>query len=147
MCASSRRRATARPRASSSWWPPSADRRWTTPSAAWPTTTPTGSPSATWDRWRPIRSPTSRSRRADGMGVLTGLLTLPLAPVRGVVMVAELLGQEAERELAALASPERALADLEAAHAAGEMSDEELATRQAALIDQVIAARTGGEVI
>ena len=35
------------------------------------------------------------------MGLLTGLLTLPLAPVRGVAMVAEVLQEEAERELAA----------------------------------------------
>lgn len=33
------------------------------------------------------------------MGLLTGLLTLPLAPVRGVVWVAEQLQEEAERQL------------------------------------------------
>jgi len=81
------------------------------------------------------------------MGVITGLLTLPLAPVRGVAWVAEALAQEAERELAALESPERELADLEAAHASGEVSDEEFATREAELIDRVIAARLGEEVI
>jgi hypothetical protein len=33
------------------------------------------------------------------MGLLTGLLTLPLAPVRGTVWIAERLLEEAEREL------------------------------------------------
>jgi hypothetical protein len=33
------------------------------------------------------------------MGMLSGLLTLPLAPVRGVVWVAEQVAEEAERRL------------------------------------------------
>jgi hypothetical protein len=32
------------------------------------------------------------------MGILTGLLTLPLAPVRGTVWIAERLLEEAERQ-------------------------------------------------
>jgi hypothetical protein len=75
------------------------------------------------------------------MGLVTGLLTLPLAPVRGVAWVAEILAEEAERELAAATSPERALAELEAAHAAGEVSDEEFAALEAELIDLIVAER------
>lgn len=33
------------------------------------------------------------------MGLITGLLTLPLAPVRGIAWVAETVAAEAEREL------------------------------------------------
>jgi 6-phosphogluconolactonase (cycloisomerase 2 family) len=33
------------------------------------------------------------------MGLLTGLLTLPLAPVRGVVWVVEQVAEEADRQL------------------------------------------------
>jgi hypothetical protein len=33
------------------------------------------------------------------MGLITGLLTLPLAPIRGTVWIAEQLQAEAEREL------------------------------------------------
>jgi Gas vesicle protein G len=77
------------------------------------------------------------------MGLISGLLTLPLAPVRGVAWVAEALAQEAERQMAEAASPERALAELEAAHAAGELSDERFEELQAALIDEAIAARLG----
>jgi len=75
------------------------------------------------------------------VGLISGLLTLPLAPVRGVVWIADIVGQEAERELAARASPERALAELEAAHAAGEITDEQLEQRQAEVIDAALLRR------
>ena len=81
------------------------------------------------------------------MGLFTGLLTLPLAPVRGVAWVAEMLAEEAQRQLDELESPERALAELEAARAAGEVSDEEFDARQAELIDRMIAAHAGEGVI
>lgn len=47
------------------------------------------------------------------MGLMTALLTLPLAPVRGVVWVGEVLADEAERQLEEANSPERRLAELE----------------------------------
>jgi hypothetical protein len=75
------------------------------------------------------------------VGLITGLLTLPLAPVRGVALVAEVLAEEANRQLAEAQSPERALADLEAARAAGELSDEQFEALEAQLIDEMIAAR------
>jgi hypothetical protein len=75
------------------------------------------------------------------MGLLTGILTLPLAPVRGVAWIGEVLAEEAERELAALNSPQRALAELEALRASGELSEEEYAEREAELIELVIAER------
>ena len=80
------------------------------------------------------------------MGLVSGLLTLPLAPVRGVVLIAEVLAQEAERELAAQQSPERGLADLEAARASGEISEEEFQRAEADLLDRLIAARAPEEV-
>jgi Gas vesicle protein G len=80
------------------------------------------------------------------MGIITGLLTLPLAPVRGTAWIAELLAQEADRELQAADSPERALAELEAARAAGELSDEDFAAAEEELIDAMVAAHTIGEV-
>jgi hypothetical protein len=47
------------------------------------------------------------------MGLLTGLLTLPLAPVRGTVWIAEKLAEEAERELREAQSPRRRLVEAE----------------------------------
>jgi Gas vesicle protein G len=73
------------------------------------------------------------------VGLITGLLLLPLAPVRGVAWVAEVVAQEAERELEAAKSPERLLGELEAARAAGELSDEEFAAAEGELIDLLIA--------
>jgi gas vesicle protein GvpG len=47
------------------------------------------------------------------MGLITGLLTLPLAPVRGTVWIAEQLAAEAEREIREAQSPRRRLIEAE----------------------------------
>jgi Gas vesicle protein G len=73
------------------------------------------------------------------MGLFSGLLLLPLAPVRGVGWVANVLAEEAERELEARQSPERALADLQARRANGEISDEEADALEAELVERMIA--------
>jgi hypothetical protein len=70
--------------------------------------------------------------------LISGLLTLPLAPVRGVAWVSEMLAQEAQRELAELESPQRALAELEAARAAGELTDEQFEELEAELIELIL---------
>ena len=59
------------------------------------------------------------------MGLITGLLTLPLAPVRGTMWIAERLLEEAERELNDPAAIERELLEAEARHERGEISDDE----------------------
>lgn len=58
------------------------------------------------------------------MGLVTGLLTLPLAPVRGVAWVAEKLAEEAERELYDEQRILRELAELESAREEGLISEE-----------------------
>ncbi|MFL6007576.1 MAG: gas vesicle protein GvpG [Gaiellaceae bacterium] len=75
------------------------------------------------------------------MGLITGLLTLPLAPVRGVSWIAEVLGEEADRQMAEAASPERALAELEAARATGEISEEDAVQLEAQIVDEMIRLR------
>ena len=60
------------------------------------------------------------------MGLITGLLTLPLAPVRGTVWIAERLLDEAERQLNDPEAIEQQLLDAEASHERGEMTDDEL---------------------
>ena len=59
------------------------------------------------------------------MGVLTGLLTLPLAPVRGTIWVAEQLLEEVQRELDDPRTIEAQLDDAEERFARGEISAEE----------------------
>ena len=78
------------------------------------------------------------------MGLLTGLLTLPLAPVRGTVWIAERLLEEAERELGDETAVRRRLAELEVRHELGEISDEELAEAEDALLAQLAARREAG---
>jgi hypothetical protein len=73
------------------------------------------------------------------MGLFTGLLLLPLAPVRGVGWIANVLTEEAERELESRESPERALADLEAARANGEISEEDAEALETQLVERMLA--------
>jgi hypothetical protein len=57
--------------------------------------------------------------------LITGLLTLPLAPVRGVAWVAEKVAEEAERELYDENRIMRELTELEAARQREEISEEQ----------------------
>jgi Gas vesicle protein G len=75
------------------------------------------------------------------MGLITGLLTLPLAPVRGTVWIAQQLLEEAERELNDPAAIELQLTAAEAAHERGELTDEELADIE----DELLRRLTGQE--
>jgi Gas vesicle protein G len=59
------------------------------------------------------------------MGLFTGLLTLPLAPLRGTIWIAEQLLEEAERQLNDPRAVEQLLAEAEAAYESGELSEEE----------------------
>jgi NAD-specific glutamate dehydrogenase len=73
------------------------------------------------------------------MGLFTGLLTLPLAPVRGTVWIAERLLEEAERELNDPAVIEQRLEEAEAALERGEVSEEEFE----ALEEELLGRLTG----
>lgn len=75
------------------------------------------------------------------MGLLTGLLTLPLAPVRGTVWIAERLVEEAERELGDENAIRRQLTELEVRYEHGDLSDEELAQAEDALLSRLVAIR------
>ena len=59
------------------------------------------------------------------MGLITGLLTLPLAPVRGTVWIAEQLAAEAERQVREARSPRRRLIEAERQLELGFLSVEE----------------------
>jgi hypothetical protein len=74
------------------------------------------------------------------MGLLTGLLTLPLAPVRGTMWVAERLLEEVERELNDPARVERELDEAQARYDRGEITDDELA----AIEDELLRRLTSG---
>ena len=59
------------------------------------------------------------------MGLFTGLLLLPLAPVRGVVWLAEQLEEEAERQWTDPAAVRAELERIEQAHRDGLLTDAE----------------------
>jgi gas vesicle protein GvpG len=72
------------------------------------------------------------------VGLITGLLTLPLAPVRGVAWLGEVLAEEANRIQADAESPERRLADIDVMRASGQISDEEASEMEKAVIDAML---------
>jgi hypothetical protein len=68
------------------------------------------------------------------MGLLSGLLGLPLAPVRGVIKLGELVQRQVEEELYHPASARRELEEVERKRAEGELStDEEVQAQQRVL--------------
>lgn len=74
------------------------------------------------------------------MGLFTGLLTLPLAPVRGVMWVAEQIHEEARREWDDPAVIRQRLEEVEQAREAGEITDEEATEQENELVDRLMAA-------
>ncbi|MFI0481351.1 gas vesicle protein GvpG [Actinomadura sp. 9N215] len=79
------------------------------------------------------------------MGLFTGLLTLPLAPARGVVWLAEVLTEQAEAQLydpARIAAEMQQIAD---ETAAGEITEEEAAAREEDLIRRLNEGRARRE--
>ncbi len=73
------------------------------------------------------------------MGLISELLLLPLAPVRGVAWVAEQVKEEADRQWSDPATIQAALTDVEALREAGEIDDEEADAREEELIQRLIA--------
>jgi uncharacterized membrane protein len=73
------------------------------------------------------------------MGLITGLLTLPLAPVRGTIWIAERLLEEAERELDDPENIEQRLSDAEARYERGEISEDEYERIEDELLRRLMA--------
>lgn len=81
------------------------------------------------------------------MGLITGLLTLPLAPARGVVWLAQIIQEEAEH-MSQLDEPSilAALQQLEVARETGEFTEEEIEEAENELVDQLMTLRgVGGQ--
>ena len=75
------------------------------------------------------------------MGLITGLITLPLAPVRGVAWVAEQVAVEAERELNDETRVRRELAALQMELEEGHIGEEEYERLEDALLDRLERSR------
>lgn len=76
------------------------------------------------------------------MGLFTGLLGLPLAPLRGTVWVAEQVLQQAEEEYYDPARIKEQLEAVERARAAGELTDDEATEIEDALVDRLMESRS-----
>jgi hypothetical protein len=75
------------------------------------------------------------------VGLFTELLLLPLAPVRGVVWVAERIEEQVDHRLNDPAVIRAQIDDLDAAHERGEISESERDAQQ----DVLLARLTGRE--
>jgi hypothetical protein len=79
------------------------------------------------------------------MGLVTGLLTLPLAPVRATIWLAEQLVAEAERELGDEAAIRRRLAEAERLYEAGALGVVEYEAIEDELLERLEWARESKE--
>jgi hypothetical protein len=75
------------------------------------------------------------------MGLVSGLLTLPLAPVRGTVWIAEQIAAQAERELDDETSLRRRLAEAEREFELGAVTLEEYEAIEDELLERLELVR------
>jgi Gas vesicle protein G len=78
------------------------------------------------------------------VGLISGLLTLPLAPVRGTVWLAERIQEQAEQELYDEDAIRAQLMEIDAAREAGEIDEEDATQAEDVLLERLIAARALG---
>jgi hypothetical protein len=78
------------------------------------------------------------------VGLFTGLILLPLAPVRGVAWLGEQVLEQATREAGDPAEIGDQLERLDDAEAAGEITADERAHAQDELVAELMQARTVG---
>ena len=71
------------------------------------------------------------------MGLFTGLLTLPLAPVRGTIWITEQLAAQAERELGDERTLRRRLAEAERQFELGSLTVEQYESIEDALLERI----------
>jgi chorismate mutase len=76
------------------------------------------------------------------VGLITGILGLPLAPVRGTIWVAEQIRQQAEDELYDPARIREQLEAVDRARTEGDLSDEEATRLEDELVERLMVART-----
>lgn len=74
------------------------------------------------------------------MDLFTLLFRLPLMPIRSFVRLAEILHDQAERELRDPASVRRQLEEAQEAHVSGEMSDADLARVEGQAVGRLLSS-------
>lgn len=81
------------------------------------------------------------------MGLLTGLVLLPLAPLRATIWIAERLAAYAESELSDERTVRRLLLDAEAALERGEINDAEYERIEDELLDRLETIHAEGVTV
>ena len=72
------------------------------------------------------------------MGLISGILLAPLAPVRGVVKLGEILRDQADQELYGRSTIRHELDELEDARGAGDISADEEMQGQREILDRTM---------
>lgn len=81
------------------------------------------------------------------MGLLSGLVLLPLAPLRGTIWIAERLTDYAAEQLDDERAIRRLLLEAEAALDAGDLTEAEFDRIEDELLDRLEVVQTGNEVM
>jgi hypothetical protein len=79
------------------------------------------------------------------MGLISALVTLPLAPVKATVWLAERIQEQAESELYDESAIRAALLELEEAREMGVLGEEELTDAENVLIERLMQSRGYGQ--
>ncbi|MFE7743639.1 gas vesicle protein GvpG [Nocardia sp. NPDC057455] len=74
-------------------------------------------------------------------GVVSSILSLPVAPVRGVIWLGELIQDQVDQKMHDPALMRRELEEIDAAAAAGQLSEEERKHAQQAVLDRMTGRR------
>jgi hypothetical protein len=75
------------------------------------------------------------------MGLITALVTLPLAPVRGTVWIADKIREQAESEYYDERTIQTRLMEIDAARAAGEVDADAAEREENELLDRLMEGR------
>ena len=75
------------------------------------------------------------------MGILSAIVLWPLAPIRGVIALGEILQRQAEEELHSPANTRRQLEELQEARERGEISADEEAEAQERILETRLAPK------
>lgn len=77
------------------------------------------------------------------MGLLSTILTLPLAPVRGVIWLGEVIQDQVEQQLHDPAALRAELEEIDRAAQAGQLSEEEQKQAQQSVLDRMTGSASG----
>jgi len=78
------------------------------------------------------------------VGLISGIFTAPLAPIKGVVWIAEQVHDQAMQELYDPDSIQRALDQVQLDREMGVIDDDEADRREDELLERLIEAKRGG---